>query len=214
MTASMIVANWKMHGGHGLATQLLDACADFAWDTKRYEGVLMVPYVYLDRTQRLLSGSSWQWRGQNCHHQDQAAQTGEISAPMLRDFGCQYVLIGHSERRTHHHEDNDLLRQKWCAAVAAGLTPILCVGESAEERASGQANAAVQAQLQAVFSGYDFACMPDKWVVAYEPVWAIGTGRVPSCEEIAAMHQWMHAQMVGFSLTYRTNTITLWGQRE
>ena len=211
MTVSMMVANWKMHGAHGLADQLLKDCAGFSYDVSRFEGVLMLPHVYLDRAQRMLHNTAWQWGGQNCHHLDAAAQTGEVSPSMLAEFGCSHVLIGHSERRTHVHEQNSWLKQKWLAAVAAGLVPILCVGESAAQRDAGEAKAVVAAQLNAIFSDVVPEAYPARWIVAYEPIWAIGTGRVPACEEIEAMHQWIQQILIGFSARHAQQIRLLYG---
>ncbi len=140
------------------------------------------PATLLSLAATALSGSPIALGGQDCHAAARGAHTGDISAPMLRDAGARYVIVGHSERRADHHESDADVRAKAEAAVAAGLVPIVCVGESESERMAGRAESVVGAQLD--------ASLPDGFAgaIAYEPVWAIGTGRIPSAEDIASMH--------------------------
>ena len=136
-----------------------------------------------------LAGSAIAVGGQDCHMAPQGAHTGDISAPMLKEAGAGWVILGHSERRQNHGETSEQVREKVLAAVAAGLTPIVCVGETADQRANGAETDTVGWQisgsLPAGFAG----------VVAYEPVWAIGTGRTPTPEEVAAMHGFIRAEL-------------------
>ncbi len=132
--------------------------------------------------------------GQDCHNNASGAHTGDISAGMLADAGAQFVIVGHSERRTDHGETDDLVRAKAEAAIGAGLKPIICVGETGDQRDSGQAEAVVAAQLAASIPD---AAEQHQVIVAYEPVWAIGTGRTPSLDDIAAMHDSIRARLVG-----------------
>lgn len=137
-----------------------------------------------------ISGSGIALGGQDCHSEQKGAHTGDISATMLADLGCSFVIVGHSERRGNHDESNDLVRQKARAALAAGLIPVICVGESLEEREAGQAEARVAEQIR--------GSLPDEGqaVLAYEPVWAIGTGRSATPEDVASMHATVR-QVVG-----------------
>lgn len=175
----LIAGNWKMFG----------KVADIAAYAQALKGAqvgvdLLVcpPYTLLSHFSHALQGSSVAVGGQDCHASMQGAHTGDISASMLADVGAQYVILGHSERRADHHETNAIVCAKVQAAVAAGLIPIVCVGETESERLAGQAEAVVKSQLlhslPKEFSG----------VVAYEPVWAIGTGRTPTEDDVAAMH--------------------------
>lgn len=147
------------------------------------------PATLLTLAASALSGSSIALGGQDCHAAAKGAHTGDISAPMLRDAGARYVILGHSERRADHHESDADVHAKVEAAVAAGLVPIVCVGERESERVAGRAESIVAAQLE--FS------LPDGFAgaIAYEPVWAIGTGRIPSAEDVASMHAHIRARL-------------------
>ena len=158
------------------------------------EAVVCVPFPYLAQAQAALSGSSIAWGAQNVSEQPKGAFTGEVSASMLLDFGCKYVIVGHSERRSLYGESDDLVAKKYMAAQAAGLTPILCVGESLEERESGVTEAVVVRQLEAVIQAAGVASL-GKAVVAYEPVWAIGTGKTASPEQAQAVHAFIRGKV-------------------
>ncbi|GAM06555.1 triosephosphate isomerase [Novosphingobium sp. MBES04] len=132
--------------------------------------------------------------GQDCHIQESGAFTGDISAPMLKDAGADFTIVGHSERRTLHGESDADVQAKADAAIAAGLGVILCVGESEAQRDAGEAESVVAAQVAASCPQGEQA--PEKFSVAYEPIWAIGTGRVPSVEDVAAMHRAIRAKLV------------------
>ena len=146
--------------------------------------VLCPPAVLLPILQsRLPNGLSW--GGQDCHAEAEGAFTGDISARMLKEAGCTYVLVGHSERRVYHRETDQAVRKKAVASIAAGLVPIICVGENADQRESGAADTVIAGQIEQCLSG-DFA--PAQFVLAYEPVWAIGTGKVATLDDIERMH--------------------------
>lgn len=151
------------------------------------EAVVCVPFPYLAQAQAALAGSSVAWGAQNLSEQSKGAFTGEVSAAMLLDFGCTYVIVGHSERRSLYGESDSLVASKYMAAQAAGLKPILCVGESLEERESGVTEAVVARQLDAVINTAGVGSLANA-VVAYEPVWAIGTGKTASPEQAQAVH--------------------------
>lgn len=179
----LIVANWKMHGSRPMATDLVRAVAEQA-DTcaGRVEVVLCPPAIFIHEISELLSRSVVALGGQDCHAEAEGAYTGDISAAMLKEAGCAYVIVGHSERRAAHHEQSGAIRAKAQQAIGQGLVPIICVGEPREIRESGQAVAYVTAQTGAsIPSSGDF-------VLAYEPVWAIGTGLTPTSEDICDMH--------------------------
>lgn len=186
MRKILVAGNWKMHGSKAMVRSLLDALLA-APERLQVDLAVFPPFPYLGLAQSLLSGSGIAWGAQNLNPAAQGAHTGEVSAGMLLDFGCRYVLVGHSERRTLYGEGDADVAARFAAALEAGLEPVLCVGETLEERESGRTEAVVERQLDAVLerSGVDsFA----RAVVAYEPVWAIGTGRTATPEQAQAVH--------------------------
>jgi triosephosphate isomerase len=184
----LVVGNWKMNGLGAEAASLARAVRAGA-SAVPADLVLCPPFTQLAAVGAILAGSPVGLGGQDCHPDPSGPHTGDISAPMLRDAGARFVILGHSERRAAHAETDALVRAKAVAAARAGLTPIVCVGESEAERASGRAEATVADQLAgslpAGFAG----------IVAYEPVWAIGSGRTPAADEIAAMHALIRARL-------------------
>ncbi|MCX7890725.1 MAG: triose-phosphate isomerase, partial [Rhodobacteraceae bacterium] len=152
-----------------------------------------VPFPYLAQAQQALSGSPLAWGAQDCSIHARGAYTGEVGAPMLADFGWRYVIVGHSERRQFHAETSSMVADKAAAALAAGLTPIVCLGETLDERERGQTQAVVSAQLQVVIDRLGSQCQ--RMVIAYEPVWAIGTGRVATPAQAQEVHASIRAQL-------------------
>lgn len=182
----LIAGNWKMNGlsADGLAlARALAAGAPQGPGTP--ELVVCPPATLIALVGRELAGSAIVLGGQDCHAKPSGAFTGDIAAPMLADLGCRYVIVGHSERRTQHGESDDLVRAKAEAAHAAGLAAIVCLGETEAQRAGGETRAVVDRQFRASLPA---AATAANTVVAYEPVWAIGTGKVPTSAEIAAVH--------------------------
>lgn len=174
-----------MNGGQSQNAALIDG---FRWSVP--EGVDVVvcpPYPYLAQVKTLVAGAGVGLGAQDLSPRKGGAFTGDVAASMLLDVGCEWVLVGHSERRTLHGEDNRLVAEKVAAALDAGLTPILCVGETLDERDGGRAEAVVSAQVAAVVDVLGLVAMA-KVVVAYEPVWAIGTGRTATPEQAEVMH--------------------------
>jgi triosephosphate isomerase len=149
-----------------------------------------VPAPYLQQCADALAGTKLAWGAQDVSHHASGAYTGEVAASMLADFACRYVIVGHSERRAYHGETDALVAQKTLAALSAGLTPIVCVGETLAEREAEQTNVVVSKQMSAVLELLDDAAL-ERIVVAYEPVWAIGTGKTAT----PAMAQEVHAQL-------------------
>ena len=184
MRKNLVAGNWKMHGSLDDNAALLAALKPALVGI---EAVVCVPFPYLAQAQAALAGSSVAWGAQNLSEQSKGAFTGEVSAAMLLDFGCTYVIVGHSERRSLYGESDSLVASKYMAAQAAGLKPILCVGESLEERESGVTEAVVARQLDAVINTAGVGSLANA-VVAYEPVWAIGTGKTASPEQAQAVH--------------------------
>jgi triosephosphate isomerase len=185
----LIAGNWKMNGLTASSAALAHALRQGIGDLAP-EMLVCPPGTQIAAVAAILDGSGIRVGGQDCHAQTQGAHTGEISAAMLMDVGASYVILGHSERRADNGETDALVRAKTEAAVAAGLTPIVCVGETEAQRLAGDHEAVVGAQLTGSLPP-DFA-----GVIAYEPIWAIGTGRVPTIGDIASMHAFIRAQLV------------------
>ncbi len=190
----LIAGNWKMNGlTHSL--EELSALAGLltTGEAPRAMVVVCPPATLLAAVAAQGASSGILAGGQDCHANASGAHTGDISAGMLADAGAQFVIVGHSERRTDHGETDDLVRAKAEAAIGAGLKPIICVGETEAQRDSGQAESVVSSQLAASIPD---AAEQHEVIVAYEPVWAIGTGRTPSIEEITTMHDTIRQRLV------------------
>lgn len=183
----LVVANWKMHGSLSRNQALINGYLQVLQGLEQTDVVVCVPYPYLGQMQSLLTGSRLAWGAQNVAKFEEGAYTGEVSAEMLRDFGAQYVIIGHSERSTAYCESDENVAEKFMMAKRHGLTPILCVGETLLEREAGVMERVVGKQLETIirlFGGEAFA----QTIVSYEPIWAIGTGLAASAEQAVAMH--------------------------
>lgn len=181
--------NWKMNGAAASLSELTELTPML---TDECETLICPPATLIDRAANAAKGSRLMIGGQDCHANAAGAHTGDVSADMLADAGATHVILGHSERRADHHETDAVVCAKIKAAWAAGLIAILCVGESEAEREAGQALDVVSAQLAA--STPDGAAAANM-IVAYEPIWAIGTGKIPTMEEIAEMHGHMRAEL-------------------
>jgi len=207
---ALVVANWKMNGQKARVEALAQALCAGLPPGSATEVVVCPPFVYLPQLQRELEGSALGLGAQNLHAEDSGAYTGEVSAPMLREFGCRYVLVGHSERRTLFGESDAAVAAKFVAALRNGLVPILCVGESLEERESGAAEAVVVRQLGAVLAVAGPGIFGSA-VVAYEPVWAIGSGKAATPEAAQAMHAVLRAYLASRDPAAAEQTRILYG---
>ena len=189
----LVAGNWKMNG---LMASLAEIAAirDAAGrgGAGAAEVLICPPALMIAEAARLCAGSKLLIGAQDCHFQAQGAHTGDISAAMLKDAGAAYVIVGHSERRADHREDDSMVRAKAAAGLAAGLVAILCVGETREEREGGKALDVVGAQLN---GSWPAGAAADSVVVAYEPVWAIGTGLTPTAADVAQMHTFIRARL-------------------
>ena len=186
MRQSLVAGNWKMNGSRESAVKLADAVLQGA-DGRKAEILLCPPFVYLADVARVLKDSGIALGAQDLCAEDNGAFTGEVSGAMLRDFSCRYVIVGHSERRALYGEGDSLVARKFMAAQKAGLTPILCIGETLTEREAGATHGVVERQLKAVLDAAGIGAF-DKAVVAYEPVWAIGTGRTAKFDQAQEVH--------------------------
>jgi triosephosphate isomerase len=194
MRQKLVAGNWKMHGGLKTNLQLLQEVAAGVAELRGVAVAVCVPFPYLAQAQSVLAGSALAWGAQNLSEQAQGAFTGEVSAAMLQDFACRYVLVGHSERRAIYGESDALVAEKFAAALASGLRPVLCVGETLAQREAGQTVDVVAAQMEAVLQRVGVAAFSNA-VVAYEPVWAIGTGRTASSAQAQEVHAAIRAQV-------------------
>ncbi len=200
MRRPLIAANWKMHGDKEFLATWCSSLGG-ALDERGPEIALFPPFVYLAEAADLLGGAgglashrALTLGAQNVSAETEGAFTGEVSAGMLRDVGCHYALVGHSERRTLYGESDDMVGRKFSAALEAGLTPVLCVGEALEERDADRTLEVVERQLEAVVgcAGREAVCGA---VIAYEPVWAIGTGRTAGPDQAQEVHAALRAML-------------------
>jgi triosephosphate isomerase len=184
-----IVGNWKMNKTASEAAAFIRDLRERLSASPNADVVLTPPFTALESARNALGPSSWISLGaQNVHWEAQGAFTGEVSAPMLRDLGCRYVIVGHSERRTLFCERDEDIRRKVRAALKHGLSPILCVGESLAEREAGQTESVITTQLTGSLAGLTTENLATV-TIAYEPVWAIGTGRAATTEQAVAVHR-------------------------
>ena len=187
MRRPLVAGNWKMNGSLESARGLLDGIKSGIGAVTNAEVAVCPSAVFIPEAQKLLAGSEVAWGGQDLSTEASGAFTGELAASMLNDFDCKYVIVGHSERRSYHGESDELVAKKYAAARAAGLVPILCVGETLEERESGVTNDIVARQLNAVIDLEGVDALADG-VIAYEPVWAIGTGVTATPDQAQEVH--------------------------
>jgi triosephosphate isomerase len=209
MRKKIVMGNWKMNGRLEQVSNLLDALLQFLPLDSSVDCVVLPPAIYLPRVSEQLSGSSIGWGAQNIYPKDAGAYTGEISAPMLQDFGCQYVLVGHSERRHLFHEDEKFVAEKFHHVKDHGMIPVLCIGETLLEREQGLTQQVLKRQLLAVtHSGHHFF---KNCVVAYEPVWAIGTGQTATPEHVQAVHGFIRECVATIDKGHADNLSVLYG---
>lgn len=187
MRSKLVAGNWKMHGGIAQNRDLLGMIVAGTAGLRGADCAVCVPYPYLSQAQSLLQNTHVSWGAQNVSQYGTGAYTGEVSAAMLVDFGCRYVIAGHSERRALYGENSRTVALKFKAAQGAGLTPILCVGETLEQREAGITEQVVAEQLDAVIALLGVNALA-KSVLAYEPVWAIGTGKTASPQQAQDVH--------------------------
>jgi triosephosphate isomerase len=194
MRQPLVAGNWKMNGSRESIASLLNGLKGGMGEVTVAEVAVCPPFAYLRDVQELLDGSAVAWGGQDLSIHESGAYTGEVAGSMLADFGCKYVIVGHSERRTYHQESNELVAEKFEGALASGLVPIFCVGETLEQREQGVTEAVVGAQVDAVIERGGVE-MLGKGVIAYEPVWAIGTGKTATPEQAQEVHAFIRARI-------------------
>jgi triosephosphate isomerase len=206
----LVAGNWKMNGSRTESAALLDGIRKGMSPASRAEVAVCPPYILIPLVAEKLAGSPVTWGGQNLSMHKSGAYTGEISGPMLRDYGCTYVIVGHSERRTLYGETDAVVTEKYGAAQATGLIPILCVGETLQEREVRQTEAVVARQLDAVLDKHGIGSFKNA-VIAYEPVWAIGTGKTATPQQAQEVHHFIRSRLTAKDKTVAENTRILYG---
>ena len=194
MRQPLVAGNWKMNGSTASARALLAEIKAGVAAVAKCEVAVCPPFIYLPLAQAELTNTAIAWGAQNLSTEAVGAFTGEISAAMLLDCGCSYVIVGHSERRTLYGEDDQRVATKFAVARAAGIKPILCVGETLEEREQGITEAVIARQLDAVIAAQGASALA-AGVIAYEPVWAIGTGKTASPEQAQQVHAFIRGRI-------------------
>lgn len=205
----IIAGNWKMNGNSESAKAIVEGIVDAA-NASQHDVIIAPPFVYLSEVAQHIQGSKILLSAQNVSQQESGAYTGEISAEMLVNVKCQYVLVGHSERRQMYGETNELVADKTLAALNSGLTPILCVGETLEERESNAWKNIISQQLESVIARCGIEQF-SKIIIAYEPVWAIGTGKSASAEEANEVHEFISCTLSAKSDSIRSLLRVLYG---
>jgi len=197
MRRKLVVANWKMHGSLTQNKLLLEEFKQKLAHIEKVDFAICVPYPYLFQAQAILSGTNIAWGAQNVGKDTLGAYTGEVAASMLQDFGSRYVIIGHSERSTAYCESGENIAAKFLTLKSAGLTPILCVGETLQEREAGVMEQVVAEQLDILLKNHGGAVFEDS-VVSYEPIWAIGSGLSASPEQAQSMHDFIRKRIASY----------------
>ncbi len=211
MRPKIVAGNWKMHGTHQSVATLLSDLQENEVSRDCCRLIVFPPFVFLDQVSRALRNSSIAWGAQNVSAIQDGAYTGEISVSMLRDFGCSYVLVGHSERRQLFSESNRDVADKFVAALRGGLIPILCVGETLAQRQANSACQVVTEQLQAVLTACGGVRDFVSGIVAYEPVWAIGTGLAATPEQAQEMHAFIRQTIAACDYNLANSLSILYG---
>lgn len=208
MRRGLVAANWKMNGRKAEIDSLLGSL--LSTGETSCEVVICPPSLYLAQAQEKLAGSNIQLGAQNIHQADKGAFTGEISAVMLKDFDCRFILVGHSERRELFGESNSDVAEKFASAQSHSLMPVLCVGESLQQRDAGETEAVILAQLQAVIDSNGIEAF-SKAVIAYEPVWAIGTGLTATGDQAQSIHRLIRSTLAGMNQEIADSLRILYG---
>jgi len=212
MRQTLVAGNWKMNGTRSSVTDLVGAVKQGMGTVKGAQVAICPPYVYLTEVAKLLQGTGISLGGQDvCPEVGEGAYTGEVSGAMLRDVGCNCVIVGHSERRALYGDSDEVVARKFFAAQAAGLTPILCVGEQLQEREDGETETVVARQLDAILAQDGGVAALAKAVIAYEPVWAIGTGRTASPQQAQDVHAFIRGRIAARDAAIAADVRILYG---
>jgi triosephosphate isomerase (TIM) len=213
MREYLVAGNWKMNGSRAFGDALASAiAAAAAGQGAAGSAALLVcpPFPYLEAVAAKVAGSTVRLGAQNVSQHESGAYTGEVSVSMLRDVGCEYVIVGHSERRALMGESSEIVAEKFAAALEGGLKPILCVGETLAEREAERTESVIEAQIRAVFDAVEATRFADA-VIAYEPVWAIGTGKTATPEQAQDVHRHIRALLAGADAQVAASVQILYG---
>lgn len=210
MRVKLVAGNWKMNGDLGSNQALLKAILPAVASFSAMKCAVCAPFPYLGQLQQLLRGSAIAWGAQDVCQFENGAYTGGVSAAMLKDFGCHYAIVGHSERRAIFGESDEVVALKFEAVHKAGLTPILCVGETLAERESGVTDKIVARQLDAVTSRCGVKAL-EKAVIAYEPVWAIGTGKTATPQQAQDVHAFIRGRIAAGDAAVAPSVLIIYG---
>ncbi len=210
MRRPLVAGNWKMNGSRESVFELLNGIREGIQQVTDAEVVVCPPYVYIPEVQGQLHGSKISWGGQDLSLYESGAYTGEVSGQMLVDYGCKYVIIGHSERRDYHAETDQQVAEKYRMAMEAGLKPILCIGETLAEREQNATEQVVQRQLNAVIKHCGVGAL-EAGVIAYEPVWAIGTGKTATPEQAQQVHEFIRGIIAQYDSAIAEKVRILYG---
>lgn len=206
----MVAGNWKMHGSRAENKALVEGLLAPGTIDDRVDCVVCPPYVYLNDVARLLNGSPIQLGAQDVSAENQGAFTGEVSTAMLTDVGCSHVLIGHSERRALNGENDAVVARKFASAATRGLTPVLCIGEQLAQRDAGRTHSVLGRQLDAIFAVSGIAAF-NRAIIAYEPVWAIGTGRTATPQQAQDAHAFIRGRVAAHDASIAAGLRILYG---
>ena len=209
MRKTIVAGNWKMNASKETVNSLIEGILS-GMNEVSSEVIVCAPFPYLSQVESLINNSKLMLGAQNLNVNPAGAFTGEVSADMIKDFGAQHVIVGHSERRSLYGETNAIVAEKTKAAIGAGLTPLLCVGESLEDRESGKTEAIVEEQINAVIDLIGIEAF-DQAIIAYEPVWAIGTGLTASPEQAQTVHLFIRNLLANSSEKIAKRTPILYG---
>ena len=210
MRGKLVVGNWKMNGNLASNQTLLKALIPLLKQLSSVGCAVCVPYPYLAQTEQVLRGNGIPWGAQDVCEFEHGAYTGGVSAGMLADFGCRYVIVGHSERRSLFGDTDKAVAAKFAAVLKAGLTPIVCVGETLAEREGGVMEKVIARQVDAVIAQSGVAALAQA-VLAYEPVWAIGTGKTASPDEAQAVHAFIRGRIADQDMKVADSLLMLYG---
>jgi triosephosphate isomerase len=210
MRRTLVAGNWKLNGSKQNTKNLIEGILQGMSAVNNADVAVCPPFVYIPQVAELLASKRVAWGAQNCSQHNAGAYTGEVAAPMLKEFGCTYVILGHSERRSIYNESNDEIVQKFIAVKATGLIPILCVGELLTEREAGKTEAVIAEQLDAVLNVTGIEPF-DNAVIAYEPVWAIGTGVTATPEQAQEVHAFIRQRLATKNAAIAKNIQILYG---
>ena len=210
MLKPLIVGNWKMNGNRAFSHKLLHGILSGIDSVKRADVGVCVPFIFIPDAAEILMGSKVLLGSQNIADQETGAYTGEVSGAMLNEFGCKLAIVGHSERRALYSESNQLIAKRYIQSVLCGITPILCVGETLEQREKGETFAVIDEQISAVLdmADVDLLCQA---VVAYEPVWAIGTGQTATADQAQDVHRFIRNRVAKLNQSIGDNLRILYG---